>query len=80
MAPSLDDLGYFYGKKMDQATGVQESFDHKVLHALLVTCTVTGFFAIALYTIQFMRLMLSLFVLPGKSVCQISILGRHVNR
>ncbi len=53
---------------MEQLTGVQESLDHKIVYALLVTCTVTGFFAIALYIVQFIRLMLSLFVLPGKSV------------
>jgi len=48
--------------------GVLESLDHKIVYALLVACTVTGFFAIALYIVQFIRLMLSLFVLPGKSV------------
>ncbi len=48
--------------------GVPESLDYKIVYALLVACTVTGFFAIALYIVQFIRLMLSLFVLPGKSV------------
>ncbi len=68
MAPSPDNLGWFNRGKMEQVMGVPESLDYKIVYALLVACTVTGFFAIALYIVQFIRLMLSLFVLPGKSV------------
>jgi len=64
---------------MEQATGAQESLDHKITHALLVAFTVTGFFAIGTYVVQFMRLMLSLFVLPGKPVCCISTMDRYFN-
>ena len=53
---------------MEHATGVQESLDHKIFHYLMVTFTVVGFFAIFLRLAQAIRLLLSLFVLPGKSV------------
>jgi len=56
---------------MQQASTVPESFDHRVVYFLLVTFTVAGFFAVALYITHFLRLMLSLFVLPGKSVCSV---------
>lgn len=68
MAPSLDNLGWFYRGKVQQATGVGESLDQTIIYLCLVTFTVAGFFAIGLYVFQFIRLLLSLFVLPGKPV------------
>ena len=53
---------------MDQATNVPESLNQKIVDLSLVTFTVTGLFVVALYTFQFFRLMLSLFVLSGKPV------------
>lgn len=79
MAPDLDSRGWYHGKELEQATGIQESLNHKMLYALLATCTATGFVAIAAYLVQFIRLMLSLFVLPGKSVCPIPPVVHHVN-
>lgn len=72
MSPALDNLGWFYRGKMEQATGVPESLDHKIVYTMLVTFTVTGFVAMAFYAMQFIRLMLSLFVLPGKPVSSIT--------
>lgn len=75
MSSSLDNLGWFYRGKVEQATGIKETLDHKIVYALLVTFTVTGFLAIASYIVQFIRLLLSLFVLPGKPVRYICILS-----
>ena len=68
MASNLGNLGWFYRGKMEQATGVPESLDNKIVYFLFNTFAVTGFFVIALYTFQITRLMLSLFVLSGKPV------------
>lgn len=68
MASSFDNLGWFYRGRREQATTVPESLDHKIMYLLLATFTVTGFFATSLYVVQLIRLILSLFILPGKSV------------
>ena len=68
MAPSLENLGWFYKGKAEQAVGKAESLDHKIVYLLLVLFTVTGFFTILTRLYQYARLITSLFVLPGKSV------------
>jgi len=65
---SLDNLGWFYRGKAEQAVGVPKTLDHKIIYILLATFTVTGFFAISLQLFSFVRLLFSLFILPGKSV------------
>ena len=71
MAPSLDNLGSFYRGKMEQATGVQESLDYKVVSYVLLTFTVVGFLAVFSRLALLARLFFSLFVLPGKPVCSL---------
>lgn len=68
MSFKLDNLGWFYRGKMEQSTALTESLDHKIVYYTLVTFTVAGFLTILARLVQFARLMLSLFVLPGKSV------------
>lgn len=68
MSSKLYNLAWFYRGKMDQSTVLSESLDHKIIYFLLVTSTVAGFLTIFTKFIQFVRLMLSLFVLPGKPV------------
>ena len=54
---------------METAAESSESLDHKIVYYILVTFTVAGFLTILTQFVQFARLMLSLFVLPGKPVC-----------
>ena len=68
MSFKLDNLGWFYSGKMEQSTSLPKFLDHKIVYYVLVTFTVAGFLTVAARLIQFARLMLSLFVLPGKSV------------
>ena len=53
---------------MEQTAPLPESLDHWIVYYVLVTFTVAGFLTISAKLVQFLRLMLSLFVLPGKSV------------
>ena len=70
MAPSLDNLGWFYrGKADEQASAVPESLNHKIVYLLLASFTATGFLVISFYVGQLIRLILSLCVLRGKPVC-----------
>ena len=53
---------------MEGKGSLPESLDHWIVYYMLVTFTVAGFLTISATLFQFVRLMLSLFVLPGKSV------------
>lgn len=53
---------------MGQSTQLPESLDHWIVNYALLTFTVAGFYTIFGLFLQFARLILSLFVLPGKSV------------
>lgn len=68
MSLKLDNLGWFYRGKMEQSAALPESLDHKIVYYVLVTFTVAGFLTISARFMQFARLMLSLFILPGKPV------------
>ena len=67
MSSKLDNLGWYYRGIMEQ-TALPESLDHWIVYYVLVTFTVAGLFTISARLIQFVRLMLSLFVLPGEPV------------
>ena len=69
MASIFESLSWFHSGKMQPTTDVPESFDHRIVYFLLVTFTVTGFLTFSLYVTHFTRLVLSLFILPGRSVC-----------
>lgn len=79
MPLELDKLGWFYRGKGEQATGTPESLNHTIVYFLLATFTVTGFFTISLYIFHFSRLILSLFILPGKSVRLDVVFLGHTN-
>ena len=68
MPMELDNLARFYRRNMENSTPLPKSLDHPVVYYLLVTFTVAGFFTVFARLIQFIRLMLSLFLLPGKPV------------
>ena len=68
MSSRIDKLAWFYRGKMDQSSALPESLHHKIVYYLLVTFTVVGFLTISSRLIQFTRLMLSLFIIPGKPV------------
>lgn len=68
MSLKLDSLASFYKGKMASSAPLPESMDHKIVYYTLVTFTVAGFLTIFARLIQFARLMLSLFVLPGRPV------------
>ena len=68
MSFKLDNLGWFYKENMERTAQLPESLDHWIVYYILVTFTVAGFLTISARLAQFVRLMLSLFVLPGKSV------------
>lgn len=68
MSLKLDSLASFYKEKMASSAPLPESVDHKIVYYTLVTFTVAGFLTIFARLIQFARLMLSLFVLPGRPV------------
>lgn len=67
MSSKLDNLGWYYRGIMEQ-TVLPESLDHWIVYYVLVTFTIVGFFTISARLIHFVRLMLSLFVLPGEPV------------
>lgn len=69
MAPSLDNLGWFYRGKVEQAARMSESLDHKIIYSLLTAFTAIGFYATISTLFQLVRLLFSLFILPGKPVC-----------
>ncbi len=69
MAPSLDNLGWFYRGKVEQAAGMSEPLDHKIIYSLLTVFTAIGFYVTFSTLFQLARLVCSLFVLPGKPVC-----------
>ena len=73
MAASLHNVGWFYRGKLEQATGAPEAPEHKIIYFLWVSLTVIGFLTIASCVIQFIRLVFSLFILPGKPVCHIPL-------
>ena len=68
MSYKLDNLGWFYRSQMEQYATLPGSLDNKISYYALLTCTVAGFFTIVAGLVQFARLMLSLFVLPGRPV------------
>lgn len=68
MSFKLDNLGWFYRGKMEQNAALPESLDHKIVYFTLVTFTVAGFLTIFARLVQSARLILSLFVLPGRPV------------
>ena len=68
MSLKLDNLAAFYREKMEQSAQLPASLDHWIVYYALLTFTVAGFFTIFGRLSQLARLMLSLFVLPGKSV------------
>ena len=63
MSSNLDQLRSLYRGNMEQPATLPES-----LFYILVTFTVVGFLTISARLIQFVRLILSLFVLPGRPV------------
>ena len=68
MSYKLDDLGWFYREMMEPYAALPGSLDNKISHYALLTCTVAGFFTIVAGLVQLARLVLSLFVLPGRPV------------
>ena len=68
MSYKIDNLGWFYRGKMEQYAALPGSLDNKISYYALLTCTVAGFLTIFARLVQFARLMLSLFVLPGRPV------------
>lgn len=66
MSFKLDNLGWPYRGKMEQSATLPESLDHKIIYYALISFTVIGFLTISARLIQFVRLLLSLFVLPGE--------------
>ena len=68
MSFMLESLASFYREKMGSSAPLPESMDHKIVYYTLVTFTVAGFLAIFARLLQFVRLILSLFVLPGRPV------------
>lgn len=68
MSFKLDNLGWFYRGKTEQAAAIPESLDHKIVYYILVSFTVAGFLTIFARLVQFARLLLSLFILPGRPV------------
>ncbi len=68
MSSRLNNLAWFYQGKMEQSSALTESLDHQIVYYVLVTFTVVGFLTIFSRIIQFARLMLSLYILPGTPV------------
>ena len=68
MSYNLDNLGWFYRGKMEQYAILPSSLDNKIAYYALLVCSVAGLFTIVAGLLQFARLMLSLFVLPGRPV------------
>jgi len=66
MAQSWENIVWFYSGKLSKQT--PESLDHKIFYGLLSLFTLTGFLYLLYLLVQFTRLLLSLFVLPGKPV------------
>ena len=68
MSYKLDNLGWFYRGNMEPYAALPDSLDNKVSYYALLTCSVAGFLTIFAGLVQFARLILSLFILPGKPV------------
>lgn len=68
MSSKLDNFAWFYRGKMEHSTALSESLDHNIVYYILVASTTVGFLTIFARLIQFARLLLSLFVLPGTPV------------
>ena len=69
MATSLDRLGWFYGGKAEQQFGFSPSQHGKALHIFLSGLTLLGAYFFAIWLYSFSRLLFSIYLLPGKSVC-----------
>ena len=66
MADKSNELNWFYGCKMEQRFGSpSESLIHSIFYFVLAVSTVTGFVFLCSRLFDFVRLILSLFVLPG---------------
>lgn len=73
MVASLDQLGWFYRGRMEQHGLGAETSGNKLLYLILATSTITGLYVISLRIFQLSRLLFSLFILPGNSVCDIRL-------
>ena len=66
MADKLNDVGWFYRGKMEQQFGPpSDTFVHTFFYLALAASTITGFIFLCSRLFDFIRLILSLFVLPG---------------
>ena len=66
MADQLNNLGWFYRGRIEQQFGSpDDSLFHTFFYFLLATSTVTGFLFLSSRLFDFIRLIISLFVLPG---------------
>ena len=68
MFSTLDDLLRSYRRQMGFQSGEPEPMQQSLLYYLLACSTITGLGFICWRLSQFIRLLLSLFILPGKSV------------
>ncbi|KAL9124489.1 MAG: hypothetical protein Q9217_006185 [Psora testacea] len=66
MAQSLDNLGWFYRGKMEQQQWVAS--DNKFMNTFLAGLTLLGGYFFIMFLYSLIRLNLSLFILPGKSL------------
>ena len=72
MAARLDNLGWFYRGKLEQQFGGPEPLNQKMFYLLIALSTIVGFSVITWQISQFLRLLSSIFFLPGKSVSSCS--------
>ncbi len=68
MSSKLLNMGWYYRGRAENEMGTPESLNYQILYALLVTFTITGFLSILFWSVRFVRLFLSLFILPGRRV------------
>lgn len=79
MADRLNNLGWFYGGKMEQQFGSpNDSVIHSVFYFLTTASTITGSIFLCARLFDFVRLILSLFVLPGTPVRPPTFLSHHL--
>lgn len=61
-------MGWYWRGRTEQEFETPESLAHKIIYSMLVTFTLTGFLLFLAWSVRLVRLLLSLFVLPGKPV------------